>query len=63
MGKLGGWISDRVNDCAMVRYLALPLVLLYLVPLLCAASVLQGWSVQKRRTESGPKRNSEVVDG
>ena len=58
MGKLGGWISDRVNDCALVRYLALPLVLLYLIPLLCVGTLLQGWAIEKRRTERGPERNS-----
>ena len=42
--KIADWISDRVNDSPTVRYLALPLVLFYLVPLLCAASLLHGWS-------------------
>lgn len=56
--RIRDWISDRVNDSPTVRYLALPLVLFYLIPLLCASSLLHGWSITKRRTKRGPERDS-----
>lgn len=49
MGRLGGWISDRVNDVPLVRYLALPIALLCLIHLLCVGSLFQGCTIRQRR--------------